>query len=388
MRILQVIHSANPNSGGPIEAVRQLSQALITRGHVVELACLDEPGNSWERDFPLKLYCLGPGTKGYGYSRWFAPWLLKHSSNYDCVVVNGLWQYTSFGTWHMLRLGKIPYFIWPHGMLDPWFKFTYPFKHFKKWVYWLGAEYKVLRDAQAVLFTCEEERLMARHSFCLYRCNEVVVNFGTSTPSGCAQDQRRAFLSRFPQLQDKRLMLFLGRIHPKKGCELLIKAFAQTASLDDSLHLVMAGPDQTGWQAELRRLTQNLNIERRVTWTGMLSGNLKWGAFNAAEVFVLPSHQENFGVAVVEALACGVPVLISNKVNIWREIEADGAGLVADDSFEGTVDLLQQWLALPLHQKRLMQKQAKQSFIERFEIHQAAQEFIKVLHTHGIEYAN
>ena len=125
---------------------------------------------------------------------------------------------------------------------------------------------------------------------------------------------------------------------------MLLQAFAQVAGTDPALHLVMAGPDQAGWRPALERQAQELGIASRVTWTGMLSGDLKMGAFHAAEVFVLPSHQENFGIAVAEALACGLPVLISNKVNIWREIKEDQAGFVAQDDVTGTRQLLQQWL--------------------------------------------
>ena len=266
-------------------------------------------------------------------------------------------------------------------MLDPWFKRTYPLKHLKKWLYWPWAEYRVLRDAQAVLFTCEEERLLARQSFWLYKCNEIVVNFGTAAPIGEPAVQRQTFLNRFPELRHKRLILFLSRIHPKKGCDLLIEAFAKVAETEDSLHLVMAGPNQTNWQEQLQLSAEKLGIPEKITWTGMLSGELKWGAFHAAEVLVLPSHQENFGIVVAEAMACGVAVLISNKVNIWREIAADDAGLVANDDLDGTVELLQKWLKMLPNEQQTKQKNAKNSFNKRFEIHQAAQSLINTLLT-------
>src|SRR5207237_540512 len=177
--------------------------------------------------------------------------------------------------------------------------------------YWPWAEYRVLRDARAVLFTSEEERRLARESFALYRCNEVVVNYGTAAPEvdlGAAQDD---FWNRFPQLRGKPLLLFLGRLHEKKGCELLIRAIAATHR-KSPLHLLMAGPcADESYLLHLQELVrQSDGQELPITFSGMLSGSLKWGAFEAAEAFVLPSHQENFGIAVVEALACGKPVLI------------------------------------------------------------------------------
>ncbi len=170
----------------------------------------------------------------------------------------------------------------------------------------------------------------------------------------------------------------------KKGCDLLIDAFAQAASSDPALHLVMAGPDQSGLQARLAQRARALGIADRITWTGMVAGDLKWGAFRASEAFVLPSHQENFGIAVAEALACGVPVLISDKVNIWREIEADRAGLVAPDTLDGTRGLLRTWLALSEPEKQAMSARAARCFAERFEITEAAKSLIRVLSENGV----
>lgn len=389
MRILQTISSVNPSGGGTIEAIKQLGQVLVHQGHIVEVVCLDEPEAPWIREFPLKIYALGPGITGYFYSKHFVPWLSQNAGNYDVIIVNGIWQYSSFGVWlalHSLRKRglRIPYFVFTHGMLDPWFKRTYPLKHLKKWLYWPWAEYRVLRDAQAVLFTCESERILARESFWLYKCNEIVVNFGTAAPNGDSAVQLQTFLTQFPELHNKRLLLFLSRIHVKKGCDLLIEAFAKVASSNDSLHLVMAGPDQTSWQAELQQQAKKLGIAQKITWTGMLSGDIKWGALYASKVLVLPSHQENFGIVVAEAMACGVPVLISNKVNIWREIATDGAGLVANDDLDGTTQLLQKWLAMSPEDQQTMQQKSQKCFTERFEIHKAASSLINTLHVHEV----
>lgn len=391
MKILNIISSVDSRGGGPIEAIKQLGQALIDRGHVVEVACLDLPDSPWLKTFPLQVYALGPKLLSYAYSEQFAPWLRRNAANYDVVIVNGIWQYSSFGVWlalNSLRKQSFqtpPYFVFTHGMLDPWFKRTYPLKHLKKWLYWPWGEYRVLRDAQAVLFTCEEERILARESFWLYKCNEIVINCGTAAPTGTPAAQRQTFLDRFPELRHKRLLLFLSRIHIKKGCDLLIEAFAKVAQLEDSLHLVIAGPDQTGWQAELQKQAKKQGIDQKLTWTGMLSGDLKWGAFYAAEALVLPSHQENFGIVVVEAMACGVPVLISNKVNIWREIAADGAGLVANDDLDGTTQLLQKWLAISLDERQAMKEKAQKCFKERFEVNKSAESLIDKLYTCGVK---
>src|SRR5262249_9426438 len=146
--------------------------------------------------------------------------------------------------------------------LDPWFKREYPLKHLKKLMYWPWAEYRVLRDARAVLFTSEDEKLLARESFGLYKVNEIVVNYGVPEPTGDPVRQRDAFLTQFPHLRGKRFLLFLSRIHPKKGCDLLIRAFAAVAHRDPALQLVIAGPDQTGMQASLVNLAEQLGVGR------------------------------------------------------------------------------------------------------------------------------
>jgi glycosyltransferase involved in cell wall biosynthesis len=303
----------------------------------------------------------------------------EHAGRYEAVIVNGLWQYHGLAVWRALRGTSTPYFVFTHGMLDPWFKREYPLKHLKKWLYWPWAEYRVLRDARAVLFTCDEERALARQSFSLYRANEVVVGYGALGPSGDIAAQREAFLSRFLELRGKRLLLFLGRVHPKKGCDLLIRAFAALAHSDPSLHLVMAGPDSSNWQPELNRSLVAARLERRVTWTGMLTGDVKWGALLASEAFVLPSHQENFGIAVVEALACGVPVLISDKVNIWREIVKDDAGLVASDTLEGTVEVMRNWITAAPARRAQLARNALGCFRRRFHLDSVARSLTSVL---------
>jgi glycosyltransferase involved in cell wall biosynthesis len=374
MRILNIISSLDPAGGGPIEGLKQL--AMLNRGDA-DIASLDDPAAPWVTGFPVEVHALGPARLAsrfvpYYFAPRFLPWLRAHAQDYDAVIVHGLWQYHGLAAWRALRKSRVPYYVFAHGMLDPWFKRTYPLKHLKKWLYWPWAEYRVLRDAKAVLFTSEEEKLLARQSFWLYRCREEVVGFGTVEIGGNAEVQRRAFLEAFPALHGKRVVLFLSRIHPKKGCDLLLQAFARVASRDAALHLVIAGPDQIGWQTELAASANALGLAGRVTWTGMLSGDVKWGAYRAADVFVLPSHQENFGVVVAEALSCGVPVLLSDKVNIWREVQRAGAGMVAKDDLDGTTSLLRAWLDASAPDRERMRRSAVACFHDNFEMGAAA----------------
>jgi glycosyltransferase involved in cell wall biosynthesis len=307
------------------------------------------------------------------------PWLRQNAPQFDAVVINGLWQYTSFGAWRALHGGSVPYVIFTHGQLDPWFKRQYPLKHLKKRLYWPWAEYRVLSDARAVLFTCIEEKELVRQSFSPFPNNGVVVGYGTAAPQGDPRAELDAFFAQYPELRGKRLAVFLARLHHKKGCDLLLQAFSTVLAKDLDWRLVMAGPDQEGWQSELCSLAEQAGIAERITWTGMIGGPLKWGALRAAEIFVLPSHSENFGISVVEALACGVPVLISNRVNIWREIAEDGAGVVAPDTLAGAVQLLQTWIGLSEQAKQSMRDRTVSCFMKHFEVNRAASLLIQTL---------
>ena len=362
-----------------MEAVKQSSAILIGRGHRVEIICLDSPRDPWIRQYPVTVHALGSGRGGYGYAPRFTRWIKDRHPEYDAVIVHGLWQYNSFGVWRALRGTATPYFVFPHGMLDPWFNRTYPVKHIKKLLYWPWAEYRVLRDAAAVLFTSEEERRLARESFSPYKRNEIVVNYGTAGPDADLATARENFFNTFPSLRGKRFLLYLGRLHEKKGCNLLIESFVRTPSARrETEHLVIAGP--AGDQDYLQRLKHlAANAETSITFCGMLSGNLKWGAFSAADAFVLPSHQENFGIAVVEALACATPVLISNKVNIWREIVNDGAGFADEDDLAGVTRLLKLWIDMPATERDTTRAKARACFERRFEINRAVDSLLSIL---------
>jgi len=377
LKILQLVHTLDPSVGGVAASVLALSRGLARRGHKLDIVVLDDSASPWLADIALPIHALGAGLTSYRYSSKLLPWLKKQGGDYDRVIVNGIWQYLGFAAWRRYAGSSIPYYVFPHGMLDPWFKETFPLKHLKKWLYWPWAEYRVLRNAAAVIFTSEEERSQARKSFWLYRCREKVSPLGVEAPP-ISSNAKSEFLSRYPQLQNTRIFLFLGRLHPKKGCDMLLEAFAQMRS-NDSISLILAGPDQVGWESDLRRQVTRLNLTNRIVLTGMLEGPMKQGAFANAEAFVLPSHQENFGISVVEALAARVPVLISNRVNIWREIEADRAGYVESDDLAGTTRLLQRWIGTAPAEREMVRENARRCFEQRFEIDRAVESLLQIL---------
>jgi glycosyltransferase involved in cell wall biosynthesis len=366
MKILHVIPSVNSASGGPVEGLKQLCHVYHTGGHEVDVASLDSPELAAQYGFPARVFALGPGLGLYGYTPRAAKWFKENLGRYDVVFINCIWQYNTLAAYRALAGSTTPYAVFTHGMLDPYFKKRYPLKHIKKLIYWRLFLQRILLNATAVLFTCEEEKILARQSFPGYQVRETVVPYGTFGPDCDLDSAREEFLSRWPALRGFRLAISIGRIHPKKGLDILIESFAETLANDPAWRLVIVGPDQIGLRKGLEGLAVRLRVTDKIVWTGMLTGNVKWGALAASEVFVLPSHQENFGIVVAEAMACSVPVILSNKVNIWREVKNYGAGLICEDTVAGTRDCLTQWQSLSEQEIAALRVRSKRCFDELF----------------------
>jgi glycosyltransferase involved in cell wall biosynthesis len=365
LRILHIVGTISPAAGGPSEVIQMLIR-YAPPGDTAEVATLDDPAAGFLAGLPFQVHAFGSPKP-----RWWRPallrWLRANSSRFDGVIVHGLWEYTGWAARRAFA-DKVPYLVFPHGMLDPWFQRTYPAKHLKKWLYWLLSEFWTLRSATRVLFTTETERELAQHTFWPARWIPQVTPLGSEAPPADRDTLLAAFNERCPELRSKRFLLFLGRIDVKKGCDLLVRAFAAEAAEDTGLHLLMAGPDPAGWRAELQSEAEATGVEQRIHWPGMLLGEAKWGALAACEAFILPSHQENFGIAVVEALASGKPVLISDQVNIAPEIAAAHCGLVEPDTLAGTRRLLERWLVIDAAARSAMGERAQQEFLARYQM--------------------
>jgi glycosyltransferase involved in cell wall biosynthesis len=377
MKILQVTASTAAESGGPIESVLRNSEVWVRDGHSVEVVSLEDETADGLRRSPLPLVQLGRGVGKYRYNPRLAPWMRAHASRFDVVILNGLWNYTSVGSWLGLRKTATPYYIFAHGMMAPWFR-KFWLKQRAKELYWWLAEGRVVRDARAVLFTTEQEMLDARNVFTGHVYRERLAPFGASDPEDDGGDDAETLFAAFPQLRDRKYLLFLGRLHPIKGCDLLLEALSQFVdNIPDELHLVFAGPDHLGWSSSLRVLARQLGLDHRVHWIGMIEGKVKQGMLRKAEALILPSHHENFGLVVAEAMACSTPVLISNKVNIWREVKACGGGLVDEDTREGTMRLIARFYALSPEERAAMGQSARRGFLQYFEATRGARNLLR-----------
>jgi glycosyltransferase involved in cell wall biosynthesis len=381
MKILHVIRSLRRESGGPLEGLLRLSEALISKGHEVELLGLDTEEEAVRLAVPFQVTALGPGIGQYGYNPRLHQWLRSNASRFDVVVSHGLWNYSSIGTWRALSKHQTPYFVFVHGMMSRWFRNSFPAKHLAKQVLWLLLEGRVLRDARYALFTTEGERIDARNVFLGHQYyKERIVPYGTFGPVGDQESQKRAVLAAIPNLEGRRFLLFVGRLHKVKGCDLLIQAFAQSiANIPLDTDLVIAGPDQMGLTAKLKAQAYQLGISKRVHWTGMVEGDLKWGLFQTCEALILPSHHENFGMVVVEAMSCSRPVLISDKVSIWREIAASSGGVIEPDTLGGTCQLITKFYAMAEGTRLRMGLNAKRGFHTYFDMEVVAHEFARAI---------
>jgi len=375
MRILHIVGSISPAAGGPTEAIRMLIEHAPP-GYTSEVVTLDNPSEPFLTIFPFKVTALGSAKKS-----WYVPaltrWLRANRDRFDGIMLHGLWEYTGVAVLHAIS-GHKPYVVFPHGMLDPYFKKAFPAKHAKKWFFWHLFQNRILRNATRVLFTTQIEETLAQQSFKNWKWNPLVVALGTDPPSTDTNKLLEAFHARWPLLKDKRFLLFLGRIDPKKGPDLLLKAFAAIARHYPDLHLLMAGPVDKAYQQKLEVDSFDFFAEGRVHWPGMLQGSVKWGALAASEAFILTSHQENFGIAVVEALACAKPVLISDQINIAPDIAADGCGLVQPDALTGATRLLTDWLALTPTQRATMSQQALRTFATRYDMRHNTELILRV----------
>lgn len=387
MRVLHTIHSLDPLHGGPSHGLRGMVEGLLKLGVETEILVLDNEASTWLANWPCKVHAAGRGTGHFGFNRKFDILLARIVGGFDHVVVHGLWQYHGQATRRACLKAGIPYEVFPHGMLDQWFSRVYVKKHLLKQIYWWAAENRLLRDAATVFFTTQEEFEAGRDTFFPFAVRPAIAPFGIQPPEHSTEEFKLGFHRRVSGFSGKRTLLFLSRLHPKKGCDLLIEGFARwLASLpverQNDWHLRIVGPPDTDAYLEhLRSMlaTHELTERGLITFVGNVDGENKWQEICQADALVLPSHQENFGVIIAEALACGVPVLISNKVNGWNAIQDAGAGLAEQDTAEGVVRLLKRWERLSPAAGESMRRAATQFFSSRMSAEVGVQAFLSTV---------
>lgn len=408
MKVLHAIDKMNPKRGGVCQAVRTIITGLAETGIDNEVVSLDEPNEDFLYKETFTIHALGPSNNYWSFSKKLIPWVIDNLCDFDVVIIHGLWQYPTYAFNRVKKQleNKISFnknlpklYVMPHGMLDPYFQTASgrKLKALRNIIYWELLENKAVNNADGILFTCETECILARVPFKPYHPKqELIVGLGVEVPPVFSEEMKIAFLLHCNGMKDQNYLLFLSRIHEKKGVDILLEAYNKLKQQEEKNSrsdkgirnislglpkLVIAGPGlESEYGKRIQQMVlQNPLLKENVVFPGMLSGKAKWGAFYGCEAFLLPSHQENFGIAIVEAMACGKPVLITNKVNIWREIEKAGAGLISADTFNGVYTTLRSWNDLERSKKKQIGAKAIQCFEENFAVSSASKRLVKVL---------
>jgi glycosyltransferase involved in cell wall biosynthesis len=343
LRVLHVISGLDPQNGGPTTALVGLAAAQVAIGMDVTVLA------TWKiRDgFPVADELRSKGVNvvhvGPAKGKLSTHPMLRHHATAsvaaaDIVHIHGLFEDAQHHGARAAQRRGVPYIITPHGMLSPW---NMSRNRLFKRIYLAVRLRKNLNEAAALHFTSEVERdLVAPLGL---RPKAIVQRLGLDLSEFRELPAAGAFRKRWPQLGSRPFVLFLGRIDYKKGLDVLIPAFA-AAKLGD-VPLVIAGPDRDGYEPAVREMVAPHALGERVLFTGMLRGRERLEAYVDAGLFALTSHQENFGITVIEAMACGCPVLISDQVNIHGQVTEARAGEVIPVDVQRTATALEQWMA-------------------------------------------
>lgn len=350
MNILHVIPSVAPARGGPSFVVRAMARGLAARGCTVHIATTNDNGPG-RLSVPLERPVTEDGVvywyfprqaRFYTFSWPMFRWLSRHVADYDVVHIHALFSFPVIPAAYWASRHGVPYVVRPLGTLSTWG--IQNRRPLLKRLSLRMIDGPAVSRAAAVHYTSEQEREEA--SAVVPGRRSVIIPNPVEFRSDRDSTTRNLARSRFPETAGKRIVLFLSRLDPKKGIDLLLHAYARLRSLGirDTI-LVLGGEGNEGFVQSLHALAAQLGIAGDVVWAGQVDGAQKQALFAAASVFVLPSYSENFGVAVVEAMLCGVPVIVSDQVGIHAEIRSAGAGLVvpcgADPVAEAMMQVLQ-----------------------------------------------
>lgn len=350
MRILHAIATMAPRDGGPSKACFEMARAVARRGHEVSIFTTDKDGpgrldvpvdSPVERDGVTIRYFPVHTPRFWGTSWPMARALAAEIPGFDVVHLHSLYMFHDMIVGRECRRAGVPYLLRPHGTLDP---YLHARRRWRKTFLEALFQDRVTRNASAIHFTTEEEMALAAPH--VFGVRGVVIPNGIDAEDYEDLPPRGSFRSRHPEMGEAPLVLFLGRINFKKGLDILADAFAKVVQARPDAWLVVAGPDG-GVQEDVRARMAAHGYGPRVIWPGMITGRDKLALFADADLFVLPSYSENFGIAVVEAMACGLPVAISDKVNLWHEVADAGAGWVTPTLPEPFADAILAALADP-----------------------------------------
>lgn len=356
--MLQVIPSVGPLRGGPSQVVRQLAASLAKAGIESHVATTNDNA-ARTLDVPLGVPVAEDGVtywyfprqlRFYTFSWPLAAWLRANVANYDLVHIHALFSWAAIPASHWAYWKGVPYVVRPLGTLNTW--------GMTERRPWLKAasfrliESRIVTHAALMHYTSDQERIEAESLGIRTRAAVIpnplpsVRRVGSLDPTSADPTVTRgAFRRLHPQLGNRPLVLFLSRIDPKKGVDLLLRAFADVRARVDGAVLVVAGDRSSPYAKEMEALAASLGVQADVVWTGFIAGDQKAALLADADVFVLPSHSENFGIAVAEAMGAGLPVVVSDQVAIAGDVAGANAGLVVPRDASAIADAIVQLLS-------------------------------------------
>lgn len=357
MQILVTAAGIAPSTGGGRVGILGMCRGLAQRGHQVTLLTTnaDESGVI---DVPLGMPVDQEGVETYFYQAQLrnvfsfpmAAALKRMVPQSDIVLIHSLYQFTSTIAAHYCRKNKVPYVLRPHGTLDPFLVFRR--RWLLKWVYIKLFEVRNFRGAAAVQYSSVIEEGMTQR-FVGGPIRSLVIPEGISLEKFANIPMMGSFRTRYPEMVGKALILYLGRFDQKKGIELLVESFNELALRRTDVHLLLVGGGDSYYINKIMGMLRDRGIAHRSTYTGMVSEQEKIEALTHADIFVLPSRGENFGIAVVEAMACGIPVIISDQVGIWREVAEAEAGIVTRCDSAEIILAMEELISNPFRMQRL-----------------------------------
>ncbi|PRY81489.1 glycosyltransferase involved in cell wall biosynthesis [Marivita geojedonensis] len=313
------------SAGGPPVVVERLSEHAAENGFSAQI--LTTAKMTSDRGEALRATCPGAIVLPNQLAATFGAasrQVAKAVSAADILHCHTMWSPLVASAVRQAKRAGVPYVVSPHGMLDP---YSIGQKPWKKRLYLAVIEGRTIRGASQLLFTAEEERRLANPI--TGETSSAIIPLGADAPPDRTETLRQEFLSQHPELRNRKRAIFLGRLHAKKRPQTALRSMIKVLQSEPSACLLFVGSGEA--EGELRQLVAQLKLEESVRFLGFLAGREKWQAMAASDVFLLPSQQENFAIALAEALHAGVPALITRKVNIWREISRVGAGQVLEE---------------------------------------------------------
>ena len=364
-KILRIIHTLNPEYGGPQNAILDSSLALKRRGFKVDIVTSDKKKSNFIKSKNIKIFNMGPSIGQYGFNIKFFYWLLINKNKYDFFIVHGLWSFYTLVS--RLLLHK-KYFVFPHGQLDPYFGISL-IKKIKKKIYWFFVEKRNLLSSKSLLLTTVEEKRQLSNTYVnTHLIKKKIVGYGIIQPMFNKTKVTKLFYNKFPFLKKDRFLLYLGRFHEKKGCDILIHALHILKKKNININLLLAGPNNE-YKNKIITLSNSLNLNKNIFWADTILGDLKWGAISASSAMVLPSHGENFGVSLVEAMSCSKPVLTTSKVNIHRDILNCKAGFVSQNNSKSFSKIIAKFISLNEKRNSEFSKKSFECFEKNFNLY-------------------